>query len=90
MTEQQILGHRVMLVFCMLVDFLLGGFLLVYLVRCWKQKLITLATAYASKTFSREASPVAYWLTFVAYATIAGLCAGAFVRIVWELIQHGG
>ena len=88
MTQQEILGQKVLLVFCLLGDFLLGGFLVGYLNRCWKRRTITLVSAYRSKKFLRDVSPIGYWLTFCGYTVLAALCIWGIVHIAYEL-SHG-
>jgi hypothetical protein len=90
MTEQQVLGHKVFGVICVLANLLIVGFLLWYLPRCWRRKLITFASGYGSMDFSRDANPFGYWLTFCAYASIAALSTWGFLHIAYELFHGPG
>jgi hypothetical protein len=69
---------------------LLAGFLTYYLIRSWKRRVVTFASAYRSFDFSRDSKPVAYWLTFSGYLLLdlLSFCGlfGIMRRLLNELV----
>ena len=65
----------------------LTGFLTYYLLRSWKRRAITLASAYRSFDFSRDSKPVPYWLTFTGYLLLDVLSFCALLGIIRRIFN---
>ena len=89
MTEQEILGRKVLTVICLLAAIGASTLIISYLFRSWKRQQISIFSFYGSESsFARSSNPLGFWFSFWFYVVLAV----AFVYGIFHnayLLWHG-